>query len=247
MGQSERQYMEDAVFADVLDLAEIQPERFSEALEKTCVKMDSVLKKHDSGAVLATGLVWKNKIWTANVGDAAAFFFYRNGDFFSCKKLSELHRPDQPSEKARIEAAGGIVLQYGVPRLNAVLAVSRGFGDAQVGDGLIATPAIKYTLVPTETQSYLLLCSDGLTDVVDTETMADIFQASESFELVAKHLRALAYQKGGRDNTTVLVVPVISNEPKPLIVGVIDGHGGFDVAEYLQTHFVSALMQTLSE
>lgn len=48
------------------------------------------------------------------------------------EELTKDHHPDRYDEKARIEAAGGVVLFVGVPRVNGILAVSRSIGDIRL-------------------------------------------------------------------------------------------------------------------
>lgn len=45
------------------------------------------------------------------------------------EELTRDHHPDRDDERARIEAAGGFVRLWGVPRVNGILAVSRSIGD----------------------------------------------------------------------------------------------------------------------
>jgi serine/threonine protein phosphatase PrpC len=52
----------------------------------------------------------------------------------------------------------------------------------------------------------LLLCSDGLTDMVNKEAMTIILTKSGSLEEKARALVALANQNGGKDNITVVLV-----------------------------------------
>ena len=48
----------------------------------------------------------------------------------SVTKLTEDHHPDRDDERARIEAAGGSVVNvWGVPRVNRILTLSRAIGD----------------------------------------------------------------------------------------------------------------------
>jgi len=54
----------------------------------------------------------------------------------------------------------------------------------------------------------LLLCSDGLSDLVDDETIAATLRATEDREACADRLVALALEAGGRDNVSVVVADV---------------------------------------
>lgn len=47
----------------------------------------------------------------------------------SATELTSDHHPDRKDEKARIKAAGGSVIVWGVPRVNGQLAMSRSIGD----------------------------------------------------------------------------------------------------------------------
>ena len=59
----------------------------------------------------------------------------------------------------------------------------------------------------------LLLCSDGLTDLVNNETMNSILAASKTLEDKAEALINAANNAGGKDNITVVLV---KNDKKPL-------------------------------
>ena len=52
----------------------------------------------------------------------------------------------------------------------------------------------------------LLLCSDGLTDMVNKEAITAVITSSDSLEEKAKKLVDLANKNGGRDNITVVLV-----------------------------------------
>lgn len=55
-----------------------------------------------------------------------------------------------------------------------------------------------------------LLCSDGLTDMVDDEDIAIVLSDGESLEARAQKLVNWANSNGGRDNVTVLLVEIMS-------------------------------------
>lgn len=75
-----------------------------------------------SGTCAVICLVVGNKLITVNLGDSRAILS-RNGQVI---QLSYDQKPQNPSEKERIEAAGGSVSN---DRLLGKLAVSRAFGD----------------------------------------------------------------------------------------------------------------------
>ena len=53
-------------------------------------------------------------------------------------------------------------------------------------------------------EDILLICSDGLTNMVDSKTILNI--AKEDFEKAPKELVDLANQNGGLDNVTVITI-----------------------------------------
>jgi serine/threonine protein phosphatase PrpC len=52
----------------------------------------------------------------------------------------------------------------------------------------------------------LLLCSDGLTEMVTDDAIAAVLATEQDPEAAAKALLAQALDAGGRDNVTVLIV-----------------------------------------
>lgn len=63
-----------------------------------------------------------------------------------------------------------------------------------------------------------LLCSDGLTDMVVDEHIAQLLAQSEPMEILAKRLVDTANAFGGRDNITVLLAQVHDGVSKPGLV-----------------------------
>jgi protein phosphatase len=68
---------------------------------------------------------------------------------------------------------------------------------------------------------YFVLCSDGLTDMVEDEDIhLTISTFSSNLNTVSKHLIQLANDNGGRDNISVMLVQV--TEPFPAKKGILD-------------------------
>ena len=72
--------------------------------------------------------------------------------------------------------------------------------------------------LPLEPGDRLLLCSDGLTDLVSDEEIRSIVQEG-TFDLVPETLLSLANDRGGHDNTTIVLLEVpgkrVQQVPKP--------------------------------
>ena len=64
---------------------------------------------------------------------------------------------------------------------------------------------------PLTTGETLLLCSDGLTDMVGDDDLASVILAAESVEECASDLLGLALLNGGRDNISIVVARTSSD------------------------------------
>ena len=60
-------------------------------------------------------------------------------------------------------------------------------------------------LLRLEDGDRLLLCSDGLTDLVDDEAITDTLEKAQASREACSQLVQLALDRGGRDNVTVIV------------------------------------------
>lgn len=68
--------------------------------------------------------------------------------------------------------------------------------------------------VELEEESRILMCSDGLSNMVNDETMQEILVSSDDIEETAENLVALANENGGRDNISVIIIEPFTNEVK---------------------------------
>jgi len=59
-----------------------------------------------------------------------------------------------------------------------------------------------------------LMCSDGLSDMMDDTAIARILQNGSSLDQMAGELVGAANENGGRDNVTVLLVQVVNKHEK---------------------------------
>ena len=72
--------------------------------------------------------------------------------------------------------------------------------------GMQDCPEAEVTLLPLHQNDRLLFCSDGLTSMVDEQTIGETLAFNESQKQVANDLISFANEAGGHDNITVLVV-----------------------------------------
>ncbi|KAL8439152.1 hypothetical protein Efla_000667 [Eimeria flavescens] len=114
----------------------------------------------------------------ANVGDSRATLFHAEGGFTI---MSRDHKPTNPEEQRRIEAAGGFVSHSpaSVPRVDGILALSRAFGDALFKDNKNLGPREQRVVAVPEVHTFyavpgdvLMLACDG---VYEPESMNWVF------------------------------------------------------------------------
>jgi len=92
--------------------------------ETLCASVEIERYKLDSGSTAVCALVFPDCIYIANCGDSRAVLCHGGIPVASTKD----HKPTDPEEKARIEAAGGMVIGT---RVQGILAVSRSLGDIE--------------------------------------------------------------------------------------------------------------------
>ena len=63
-----------------------------------------------------------------------------------------------------------------------------------------------YFRVPLKEGDRLLLCSDGLSGMVDDETIAGVLAGEADTAAAAEKLMELAKENGGRDNISVILI-----------------------------------------
>lgn len=69
------------------------------------------------GCTATACLVRGNELWVANAGDSRTILVKQD----SVVQVTIDHKPNEPSEKARILAAGGSIIFYGVWRVNGMI------------------------------------------------------------------------------------------------------------------------------
>ena len=165
----------------------------------------------DIGTTLCALLVVDRfRLYTINVGDSRALGVTPNGGLWRGAALTLDHRPGRPDERQRIDTLGGFVLNHdGVDRVMGNLAVSRALGDFHLTPYVSGEPTITGPLTLDGDVAALVLCCDGVTDVLSDEQVAALVGAAcaqANAEAGAATVRNAAFQAGSGDNISVVVI-----------------------------------------
>eukprot|EP00123_Amoebidium_parasiticum_P008702 comp18968_c0_seq1/m.21260 comp18968_c0_seq1/g.21260 ORF comp18968_c0_seq1/g.21260 comp18968_c0_seq1/m.21260 type:complete len:366 (-) comp18968_c0_seq1:608-1705(-) len=157
------------------------------------------------GSTITAALVVNGHVVVANAGDSRGVL-YRQGEAVA---LSRDHKPNRLDEKKRITKMGGSVVHDGVWRVQGVLATSRSIGNLALKRFIIPDPEFADASL-REKDSFLILASDGLWDVLSSqEAVLLTHEFRRSRDLGAKQLAVEALKRGSTDNITVVIVRAI--------------------------------------
>lgn len=166
-------------------------------------------------ATLAVADVKNNKFYYAHVGDTR-LYLYRDHSLIKITK-------DQ-SFVGFLEDSGRISEEEAMkhPKRNEINN-ALGFDTQSV----LRNDYIETGESPFLPGDALLLCSDGLTDLVDLKRISSILEKKISLEQKANQLIASANEAGGKDNITVVLVqnnkrPVKQEAKKPVLIKKAD-------------------------
>lgn len=161
-----------------------------------------------------------------NSGDSRAVLAVRKGDKLQAIEMSIDHKPDNPSEKARIEKAGGFVEDN---RVKGILNLSRSLGDLEYKSDtslspeaqmITAVPEIKKEKISSDT-AFLIIACDGIWDCLSSQEAVDFVgelikkkkEVSEVVEEMFDKIIATDVASSGGvgcDNMTCVVIQFIS-------------------------------------
>ncbi|EEF48049.1 protein phosphatase 2c, putative [Ricinus communis] len=174
------------------------------------------------GSTAVVAIVCPTCVIVANCGDSRAVLCRGK----VAMPLSVDHKPDREDEYARIEAAGGKIIQWNGSRVFGVLAMSRSIGDRYLKPWIIPDPEVMFVPRAKEDEC-LIIASDGLWDVMTNQEACDMARrrillwhkrygdtlsaergerADPAAQAAAECLSRFALQKGSKDNITVIVV-----------------------------------------
>jgi serine/threonine protein phosphatase PrpC len=147
-----------------------------------------------STTVTAVALTNEGEYLVVNVGDSRTYL-YREG------VLSQLTRDDSLVQ-ALLESGA---ITEDEARHHPARAIVMAALDGQ------PLPEPNVLTVPAKAGDRLLLCSDGLSDAIDDETIAAALEVASNTEC-AHRLVKMALDAGGRDNISVVIADAVSRE-----------------------------------
>lgn len=165
-----------------------------------------------SGSTAVCALVSPTHIFFANCGDSRAVLSRSGKAFFSTQD----HKPVNPTEKERIQKAGGSVM---IQRVNGSLAVSRALGDYEYkqveGKGpceQLVSPEPEIVVHERDNQSdeFFVLACDGIWDVMVNEELCDyvrhMLRTTNDLESICGLVIDTCLYKGSKDNMSMVLV-----------------------------------------
>ena len=181
-----------------------------------------------SGSTVSVALVNEYRLFLTWVGDSLCFLLSRDQQgALGARLLNRPHNFDTDEEKTRVEAAGGRILRFKDPDDNFVgpyrvflpdqplpgLSMSRSVGDVIAKRaGVVCEPEVAVTEL-CEDDQYLVLCSDGVTEFITKDEIADMIQSATSSlsdvceEIVREARRRwIEAENNSSDDITIIVV-----------------------------------------
>jgi protein phosphatase len=164
-------------------------ERFEQTSRTMTNEADLNPSLHGFGTTLTLAISLGRDLFVAHVGDSRAYLF-RNGH------LHQLTR-DHTSAQRLFDA--GLIQEEDLATHRWRNRLTKMLGDKAAD----ARPDVQRLLL--EDGDCLMLCTDGLTDMVEDTKIAEVLAATAPAEAACERLIDQALQAGGKDNVTVVV------------------------------------------
>ncbi|CAH0476759.1 unnamed protein product [Peronospora belbahrii] len=193
------------VEVDVLSNVDIE-RCYAEAFSSLDKELEYFDESSESGSTAVTCLIRKYNGRTtfhiANVGDSRAIFCC-NGQ---TSRLSVDHKATNEDEVRRIRALDGIIVNK---RVAGSISVTRALGQADEKKFITSAPHIE-SIEITSDDAFLVLVSDGVTDVFNDEELTDFVAKrladGEKSITIGKMLLDEAKAQGSMDNMTAVII-----------------------------------------
>lgn len=162
---------------------------------ESCQRMNRAVVAHaeknhlgQTGTTASVLYLWQDKAYVCNVGDSVIFRLRGN----ELKQLTKSHTNEEFLKRNGLTGRKPSLTQFiGIPEDEMIIEPYLAKGQVLSGDKF-------------------LVCTDGLTDMVPIQQIADCMYHSQTVQSAAGELLNMALQAGGKDNITVFVCEVQS-------------------------------------
>jgi len=158
------------------------------------------------GTTLVLAVFRRGHLLLGHIGDSRCYRLRRGELVQLTRDHSLLQEQIDAGLLTRQQAASSVNKNLVTRALGVDNAVSLELGECEVEEGDV-----------------YLLCSDGLSDMVDDATLADLLAQRGPLEQQAQGLIRAANDRGGRDNVTVLLAQVEAAQPRRGLVARLLG------------------------
>jgi protein phosphatase len=149
------------------------------------------------GTTVVAGLFFDDRLTVAHVGDSRLY----------CHRAGELRQVTQDHSLLQELVSRGFYTPEEAQRAASKNYVTRALGVEPTVD-------VDVTEVPVLKDDLFLLCSDGLSDMVEDEDIhLTISTFGGNLETLARQLVLLSNDNGGRDNVSIVVIRVLDGFP----------------------------------
>ncbi|EAY05012.1 protein phosphatase 2C, putative [Trichomonas vaginalis G3] len=153
----------------------------------------------NDGSTMALAVITPNRhIFSCHLGDSRTIVVRRDG---SISHFTKDHKPDEKSEVKRVLSQHGFILKH---RVMGLLAVSSSLGDFEVV-GIGHQPVIREWVID-ESDKWLVICCDGVFDVLTNEEVGKICQNATSASALAYDIKNIAFELLSQDNISCIAV-----------------------------------------
>lgn len=192
-GDYASRYTTQRLVASVSRNTKKEPVRIiKEAIEKAnellLQEANEDIDKQGMGTTLVVATIFQGRLVVANVGDSRLYIVNEGirqitRDHSYVEEMVRLGKVDK--SQARVHPDKNIITRA----IGATADIEADFFEVELQEG-----------------DKILLCTDGLTNMVEDEKILDIIRSRESIQEACESLVELANHNGGRDNITVMLI-----------------------------------------
>ncbi len=186
--ESLQKFIKEAVKLDHFQPETVLIEAFQEANNQVYEKSQESIEVTGMGTTLVVLMIWKNKIFFANVGDSRAYLF----------RDPYLWRVTEDHSILNNQIKKGLIDEKKASTLVDTNMITRSIGFI---------PDVEVDIFQKDLQIHdlFILCSDGLVEMMDDKTICELSKSYAPDALVDQFINR-ALDAGGNDNISVIVV-----------------------------------------